>query len=228
MAPPKDLGDPNAREASPKQWIAFGVALVVLVFAAVWIAASRQGDTRRVPRLAGRPLQGTFVAAETLDGCALDRTLAGTARFAVHPGRVPTVGPALHPCETTEECAARSATRSLGTTVAPIPLPLLGGACGECGESHADVSWDEALAFPVSLAGAEDPNATRWSAERNQVREPEGRCLRLRYTAELSREGEALVYERRVFFESAPGTCETQHVSPTTCVAARRWRLERE
>ena len=79
-----------------------------------------------------------------------------------------------------------------------------------------------------ALAGAEDPNATRWTAERNQVREPEGRCIRLRYTAELSREGEGLVYERRVFFESTPGTCEAERSTPTTCVAARRWRLERE
>ncbi|MCU0673227.1 MAG: hypothetical protein MUE69_10595 [Myxococcota bacterium] len=231
-----ELGDPNAHAPNAKQWIAFGVALVVLAMVAIWIAGSRQADRRRVPTLQGRPLAGVWRATEVRDGCALDAPLAAGALFVAHPGRLPLVGPALHRCASPDECTQRERTRALGTTPPPVPLALLGHGCGDCRESfapdvtHSDVDWNDALEFAVGLDGADDPIARALVAERETARETDGRCLRFRYLATLSRDADALVYERRVLFTRAGGPC-AEHEDPPSeseCVAARRWRLERE
>jgi hypothetical protein len=217
---------PRDPEPSAKQWIAFGVALVVLAFVAIWIAASRQVPEHVWPQLEGTRLRGTYRVAEVVEGCALDVARdAEDALFVVHPGRLPIAGPALHPCATEASCAARARERSLGVAPPPIPLALLGGGCTECGASDADVSWEDALSFPLGLDGASEPSARMLVAERRSAREAEGQCLRFRYAAELTRDGEGLVYERRVFFESAVGTCAEHPNPPTTCVAARRMTL---
>jgi hypothetical protein len=227
-----ELGDPNAHAPSAKQWIAFGVALVVLAMIALWIAGSRQGDRRRVPTLQGRPLTGVWRATEVRDGCALDAALPAGALFVAHPGRLPLVGPALHRCASPEECAQRERTRALGTAPPPVPLALLARGCGDCRESldvaPSDVTWDDALEFAVGLVGADDPVARSLVAERETARESDGRCLRFRYLATLARDADALVYERRVLFTRADGPCAEHEDPPTECVAARRWRLERE
>ena len=223
-----DLGDPNAHAPSTKQWIAFATALVLLALTAVWIAGSRQGERRRVPTLDGRPLTGTWRVVEIRDGCALDQARPARTLFAIHPGRLPLAGPALHPCTSLEACTTRERTRALGTSPPPVPLSLLGSGCGDCGESHADVSWEDALLFPVGLDGALDPHARRLTAERETAREADGRCLRFRYSAELTRDAEALLYERRVEFGSANGSCAEHPEAPRACVAARRWHLERD
>ena len=233
VTPPRDaaadLGDPNQGAPGAKQWLAFGIALVVLTFVAIWIAGARQGERRRVPSLAGQRLAGVWQATEVRAGCGLEDPAAAGALFAVHPGRLPMGGPSLQRCEAPADCEARTRARALGVTPPPVPLPLLGGGCAGCAETAAslgEVSWEEALTFPMGLEGALDPASRALTGERETAREAEGRCLRFRYLAELSREGAALIYERRVFFGAEHGACADRSRAPDACADARRWRLE--